>query len=115
MRVDFRLNKGESEMKLRRRLSIALILSLIFVASLSYAQTNPRYVALQGNVLSALYTPDASLNLPPPHVALIFMQRASNYLSTPGCTELSRRGFMVLCMNASFYNNEAEVDWNQIA
>ena len=99
----------------KRRLSIALMLSLIVVASRSYAQTNPRYVALQGSVLSALYTPDAALNLPPPHVALIFMQRTSNYLSTAGCTELSRRGFMVLCMNASFYNNEAEVDWNQIA
>ena len=99
----------------KSRLSIALMLSLIVVASRSYAQTNPRYVALQGSVLSALYTPDAALNLPPPHVALIFMQRTSNYLSTAGCTELSRRGFMVLCMNASFYNNEAEVDWNQIA
>ena len=32
-----------------------------------------------------------------------------------GCTELSTRGFLVLCMNPRFDNNEAAVRWEDIA
>jgi hypothetical protein len=99
-------------MKIKRRLYIALILSLIFVASLSYAQSNPRYIPLPGGVKGALYIPDSG---PAPHVGVLVMHRTSNVLSSLPCTELSRRGFMVLCSNPRFDNNEALVEWELIA
>jgi pimeloyl-ACP methyl ester carboxylesterase len=39
------------------------------------------------------------------------MHRTANYLNHIGCTELSRRGFLVLCMNTRFQNNETQVRW----
>ena len=50
-----------------------------------------------------------------PHVGLIIIHRTANYLAHPGCTELSKRGFMVLCMAPRFVNNEVQVRWDQIA
>jgi pimeloyl-ACP methyl ester carboxylesterase len=43
------------------------------------------------------------------------MHRTSNFLSHPACTELSKRGFMVLCMNPRFDNNEIKVRWEEMA
>ena len=42
------------------------------------------------------------------------MHRTSNYLAHRACTELSRRGFMMLCMNTRFENNEALVDFEKL-
>jgi hypothetical protein len=36
-------------------------------------------------------------------------------MGTLACMELSRRGFLVLCMNPRFDNNEAAVRWDDIA
>jgi pimeloyl-ACP methyl ester carboxylesterase len=75
------------------------------------AQSNPLFVRLTP-ATGALYKPDTG---PAPHVGLIVMHRTANYLTHPACTELSRRGFMVLCMNSRFANNESQVRWEQIA
>ena len=75
------------------------------------AQNNPLYIRL-APAAGALYKPDTG---PAPHVGLIVMHRTANYLIHPACTELSRRGFMVLCMNSRFANNESQVRWEQIA
>ena len=100
-------------MKTKILLSMVLMLSLIFVvASRSFAQSNPRYIPLPGGVKGALYTPDSG---PAPHVGVLVMHRTSNVLSSLPCTELSRRGFMVLCSNPRFDNNEALVEWELIA
>lgn len=100
-------------MKTKMLLSMVLMLSLIFVvASRSFAQSNPRYIPLPGGVKGALYTPDSG---PAPHVGVLVMHRTSNVLSSLPCTELSRRGFMVLCSNPRFDNNEALVEWELIA
>jgi hypothetical protein len=77
----------------------------------AFAQSNPLYIRL-APAHGALYKPDAG---PAPHVGLIVMHRTSNFLTHPACTELSKRGFMVLCMNSRFGNNEAQVRWEQIA
>ena len=42
------------------------------------------------------------------------MHRTSNYMTHPACTELSRRGFMMLCMTTSFANNEVFVDYEKL-
>jgi hypothetical protein len=76
----------------------------------SFAQSNPTFVPL-GQAKGALYRPDAE---PAPHVGIIVMHRESNYMNNIACREFSRRGFMVLCMNSRFENNEALVDWELI-
>src|SRR5687768_2351694 len=75
----------------------------------SFAQSRPEYVAL-GPLNAAVYRPDAG---PAPRVAFLIMHRTANYLNHIGCTELSRRGFLALCMNTRFQNNEVQVRWEQ--
>ena len=93
-------------------LTIALILSFTFALSLSqlFAQTNPVFLQL-GQAKGALYKPDSG---PSPHVGIIVMHREANYMNNIACTEFSKRGFMVLCMNSRFENNEAIVAWELI-
>jgi hypothetical protein len=100
-------------MKISRVFLMAVIASFVFAVAVSQslAQTNPRYIALGGGVKGALYTPDAG---PTPHVGILVMHRTVNFLSTTACTQLSQRGFMVLCANPRSDNNEALVDWERI-
>jgi hypothetical protein len=99
-------------MKTKIVLSMLVMLSLAVVAtgSRSLAQTNPVFIQL-GQAKGALYKPDSG---PPPHVGIVVMHRESNYMNNIACREFSRRGFMVLCMNSRFENNEALVDWELI-
>ena len=66
---------------------------------------------MPGRIKMALYRPDSG---PAPHVGIIVMHRTSNYLTHRACTELSRRGFLMLCMNSRFENNEPAVDFEQL-
>jgi dienelactone hydrolase len=77
----------------------------------AYAQSHPEYVPL-GRVQAALYKPDSG---PAPHVAFLVAHRTANNLATLACTELAKRGFMVVCFNTRFINNEAQVRWEQTA
>jgi hypothetical protein len=81
-------------------------------AAVSFAQTRPEYIPLGGGVKGVLYRPDSN---PSPQVAVIIIHRTSNYLQHAGCTQLSQRGLMVLCINSRFDNNEALVNWELIA
>ncbi len=92
---------------MKRLLGILLALAAFPAA----AQSNPTYVPL-GPAMGALYRPDAGA---PPRVGVVVMHRTANYLSHPACTELSARGFAVLCMNSRFVNNEVSVNWDRIA
>ena len=87
----------------------AFVLSLFPAAAL--AQSTPRYLPL-GPADAALYTPDVG---PAPHVGVLVIHRTADYLRHPACTELSRRGFMVLCMNTRFTNNEMLVRFEELA
>jgi hypothetical protein len=87
----------------------SLAFAACFAASSALAQSHPEYVPL-GRVQAALYKPDSG---PAPHVAFLVAHRTANNLSTNACTELSKRGFMVLCFNTRFINNETIVDWEQ--
>jgi pimeloyl-ACP methyl ester carboxylesterase len=97
-------------MKSIRRLTIAAIAAVVIVTpGVSFAQSHPEYIAL-GRLSAALYRPDGGSS---PHVAFLIMHRTANYMNHVGCTELSRRGFLALCMNTRFQNNEAQVRWEQ--
>src|SRR5207253_680579 len=61
-------------------------------------------------VNGALYRPDSG---PAPHVAFLIAHRTSNFLNHIGCHELSARGFLVLCFNTRFENNESQVRWEE--
>jgi hypothetical protein len=43
------------------------------------------------------------------------MHRNSNYLNLAACSQMRDRGFVVLCMNGRFDNNEAQVIFEQMA
>ena len=93
--------------------TVVTLLALVGLATPAGAQTNPRYVQFQPRaVKGALYVPDAG---PAPHVGILALHRTSNYLGYHGCGELSRRGYMVLCMNPRSDNNEALVRWESNA
>jgi hypothetical protein len=87
----------------------AIAAATVAAPGVSVAQSHPEYVAL-GRSSAALYRPDAG---PAPHVAFLIMHRTANYLSHIGCTELPKRGFLALCMNTRFQNNEAQVRWEE--
>ena len=90
---------------------LAAFIAALAFAGAALAQGNPLYVPL-GQAKAVLYRPDAG---PAPRVGIVVMHRVANYLSHVSCTEFSRRGFAVLCMNSRFDNNEVRVVWEQIA
>src|SRR6059036_2364125 len=106
--------EGGMTMESTRTFSAAqLFASLLFsiMAAQALAQSHPEYIPLGGGVKAVLYRPDSN---PSPHVGVIIIHRTANYLQHQGCTQLSQRGFMVLCMNSRFDNNEALVNWELI-
>ena len=86
-------------------------IALCFTADLASAQSRPEFLPFPGRTKAVLYKPDGGT----PHVGIVIMHRTSNYLTHRACTELSRRGFMMLCMNSRFENNEPAVDFEQLA
>ncbi len=93
-----------------RRLSLlafALLAAVALVAAplAARAQSAPRYLPL-GPADAALYVPDAG---PKPHIAVLVAQRTADFMRHPACTELSKRGMMVLCMNTRYTGNEEAV------
>jgi hypothetical protein len=87
----------------------ATAIAVTFAASEASAQSHPEYIPL-GRATGALYRPDAG---PAPHVGFVVMHRTANYLNHIACHELSQRGFLALCANTRFQNNESQVRWEQ--
>src|SRR5437879_3756292 len=83
--------------------------SVVTISTVSFAQSHPEYIPL-GQLSAALYRPDSG---PAPHVAFILAHRTANFLNHIGCRELSARGFLALCFNTRFQNNEALVRWEE--
>ena len=97
-------------MKRLQLLFFAIATSVAIAApSASFAQSHPEFIAL-GRVSAALYKPDRG---PAPHVAFVIGHRTANYLNHIGCRELSSRGFLALCFNTRFQNNESQVRWEE--
>jgi hypothetical protein len=75
------------------------------------AQSHPEYIPLRP-VSAALYMPDEG---PAPHIAFMVSHRTADNLNNLACRELAARGFMALCWNTRFVNNETFVDWEETA
>ena len=97
-----------------RRTACARFVALASIATVTrsacLAQSHPEYIRL-GQLSAELYKPDSG---PAPHVAFVLAHRTANYLNHIACRELSARGFLTLCFNTRFQNNEASVRWEQI-
>ena len=92
-------------------LAVAIGIAAISAPGIASAQSNPQYIAFPGIIKGALYRPDSG---PAPHVGIISAHRTANYLNHPSCRELSRRGFLMLCMNTRYENNESQVDFEKL-
>src|SRR2546425_3742346 len=90
---------------------LTLGIVLAFAVSPVLAQSNPVYVPLPAGAKALYYRPD---NNPSPQVAVLTVHRTGNKFNAAECTELSKRGFGVLCLNTRFENNEALVDFEKI-
>ena len=100
-------------MKANKAICAMACIAVLFAATGLFAQSNPLFIQFSpANTIGALYRPDSG---PAPHVGIIEMHRTANFLHETACTELSKRGFMVLCMNSRFVNNESQVMWENIA
>ena len=99
-------------MKGSHRLIFAIAVCIALGApDASFGQSHPEFIPL-GRLSAALYRPDAG---PAPHVVFVLAHRTANYLNHIGCRELSKRGFLALCFNTRFQNNETQVQWEETA
>ena len=95
-----------------RMLAAALLLATISpLTSTADAQSNPRFIRLASKVKGALYMPDSG---PAPKIGFMVMHEDSNFLVHLACTEFSKRGYAVLCVNGRSDNNEALDTWNEL-
>lgn len=99
-------------MKMRHRLAAcALAAAATFVASgSSFAQSNPAYVRL-GQVNAARFMPDSG---PAPHIAFISAHRTGNTIGSSTCNELAARGFMAICFETRYRNDDIGVQWEKL-
>src|SRR5438874_9197644 len=95
----------------RVRAAIAAVIVFALAPASAWAQSRPELIPIAGRAKAALYRPDTG---PAPHVGVLVMHRTSIYLAHRACTELSRRGFLMLCMNTRYENNEALVDFEKL-
>jgi hypothetical protein len=90
-----------------------IFILLALVSTTLWAQSDPRYIRFSPtDTKGALYAPDSG---PAASIGVLVIHRTANFMETLACTELSQRGFLVLCMNPRSDNNEAAVRWNEIA
>jgi pimeloyl-ACP methyl ester carboxylesterase len=94
-----------------RAVSIATLIALCALPEFAWSQSKPEFVPFRGQSKGALYQPASG---PAPHVGILVMHRTANYLTHPACSELSRRGFMMLCMTTRYENNETQVDFEKL-
>jgi hypothetical protein len=88
----------------------ALVVAAALVAPVAAsAQSRPEFVQL-GRASAAIYRPDTG---PAPRTAFLVAHRTANNMATNACPELSRRGFLVVCFNTRFINNETIVAWEE--
>jgi pimeloyl-ACP methyl ester carboxylesterase len=94
-----------------RAVTITGAIALCLAPELAWSQSKPEFVPFRGTIKGALYKPDSG---PAPHVGIVVMHRTANYLTHPACKELSRRGFLMLCMTTRYENNEVQVDFEKL-
>jgi hypothetical protein len=94
----------------RRTLTVLAMLFGLTTAWAS-AQSAPTFISL-GPAEAALYKPDSG---PAPHVALVVVHRTADFMRHPACAQLAQRGFLMLCVNTRYTNNEELVRFEEMA
>ena len=99
-------------MHLKRHFAVcAFAIAACAVASdASLAQSNPAYVRL-GQVNAARFTPDSG---PAPHVAILSAHRTGNTIGSSTCNELAARGFMAICFETRYRNDDIGIQWEKL-
>src|SRR6266478_8595365 len=96
-------------MKMKMFVLVIAFFSLIaLTGSRSIAQNFPTYHQL-GPAKATLWRPTSGT----PHIGIVMMHRTASFLNLPSCSEMSNRGFVVLCVNTRFDNNESQVIFEQ--
>src|SRR2546421_6125198 len=93
----------------RVQLLVVAVSVAIALPRASFAQSHPEFIPL-GRASAALYKPDTGSA---PHVGFVIGHRTANYLNHIACRELSSLGFLALCFNTRFQNNESQVRWEE--
>ena len=88
-----------------------LLIAAAAVVTAARAQSNPAFVQLPGGAKAAIYKPDTGAA----HVAVIITHRTNNQMSGIPQIELPKRGILAIGLNSRFENNEASVEWEDIA
>lgn len=95
------------------RLILAAMAAVAALGGAAQAQSNPRYVQFSPSATKgALYSPDSG---PVSNVAFLSIHRTSNFMNMIGNRELAKRGFLALGMNPRSDNNEAIVEFENVA
>ncbi|MBX9759529.1 MAG: hypothetical protein K2Y29_12215 [Beijerinckiaceae bacterium] len=95
------------------RLILAAIATVAALSGAAQAQSNPRYVQFSPSATKgALYSPDSGRAS---NVAFLSIHRTSNFMNIIGNAELAKRGFLTLGMNPRSDNNEAIVEFENVA
>jgi hypothetical protein len=79
-------------------------------AATAQAQNRPEFVQL-GRASAAIHRPAGGAT---PHIAILVTHRTGNNLNNIACREMASRGFMGVCFNTRFINNEAAVRSEEI-
>ena len=92
---------------------LAAMSAIVGFCGAAQAQSNPRYVQFSPSATKgALYSPDTGATS---NVAFLAIHRTSNFMNMIGNRELAKRGFITLGMNPRSDNNEAIVDFENVA
>jgi hypothetical protein len=104
--------REENVMKLRHHLAIcaAALAGVLSASGSVLAQSNPAYVKL-GPVNAARFMPDKG---PTPHIAFISAHRTGNTIGSSTCNELASRGFMAICFETRYRNDDFGVQWEKL-
>ena len=99
-------------MKIKNLLMAAFLCGSIFYVFVtsSFAQNFPTYHQL-GQAKATLWRPTSGT----PSIGIVVMHRTSNFLNLGACSQMRDRGFVVLCMNTRFDNNESQVIFEETA
>jgi hypothetical protein len=99
-------------MELRHHLAVCVfaIAANVAASDASLAQSNPAYVRL-GPVNAARFVPDRG---PAPHIAILSAHRTGNTIGSSTCPELAARGFMAICFETRYRNDDIGVQWEKL-
>lgn len=104
---------AKNGMTMFARWSVAAVAAglMVLFATSAWAQSDPRFVRLSAKTKGVLYMPDSG---PAPHIGILLMHEDSNFIVHVACTEFSKRGYAVMCVNGRSDNNEALDYWNDL-